>query len=155
MKSPQMLAGSGLCAATLAFGLLIAPTPAAGTPADYEVGSKMVLKSFKTPSGNIRCTAIKVNRKWSLRCDIFERSWEPPPGECPDFGDITGSMAMRKRKRPAFICVSDAVDARRVLRYGKVWDVGPFTCKSRRKGLKCYNLGGHGWFLSRERYRIF
>lgn len=146
-----------LSAAPLAAALLAAAPPAGGAEpgAPSVAPARLVIKSFSTPSGNIRCVAVRSGGKWSLRCDTLKRTWQPPPRDCGDFGDNAGSVAMTKRKRPRFICVSDAVDPGRVLKYGRVWDKGPFTCKSRRKGLRCYNLGGHGWFLSRESYRLF
>jgi hypothetical protein len=146
-----------LLAAPVAAALLASAPPASGA----EAGSisvapvKYIVKSFSTPSGNIRCVAVKSGRKWSLRCDTLKRAWRPPDRDCRDFGDNAGSVAMTKRKRPRFICVSDAVDRGRVLQYGRVWDKGPFTCKSRRKGLRCHNRARHGWFLSRESYRLF
>ena len=146
-----------LSAAPLVAALVAAAPPAnsAATGVASVTPAKLIIKSFATPSGNIRCAAVKSGGKWSLRCDTLKRDWQPPFRECGDFGDNAGSVAMGKRKRSRFICVSDAVDPGRVLKYGRVWDKGPFTCKSRRKGLKCYNLGGHGWFLSRETYRLF
>jgi hypothetical protein len=152
-------AGAFLGAAVVASGLLVSAAPATAVSASastiMQPATTFGITSFRTPSGNIRCAAIKSGRKWSLRCDITERSWPPPPGECPDFGDLGNSVAMTKRARSRFICVSDAVPGRKVLGYGQTWDRGPFTCTSRRKGLRCYNTGGYGWFLSRERYRLF
>lgn len=139
----------------LAAGLLA--VPARGTPpsAALVTPAKTVVKSFSTPSGNIRCVAVRSGGKWSLRCDTLQHDWNPPARDCGDYGDNAGSVAMGKRKHSRFICVSDAVDPGTVVGYGNVWAKGPFTCKSRRTGLRCTNLGGHGWLLSRESYRLF
>jgi hypothetical protein len=146
-----------LGAAPLAAVLLAAAPPAhsAAPGAPPVAPARFEITSFSTPSGNIRCAAVKSSGKWSLRCDTLDHDWQPPSLDCSDFGDNAASVAMGKRKRPRFICVSDAVGPGRVLGYGRVWDKGPFTCTSRRKGLRCYNLGGHGWSLSRESYRLF
>ena len=45
-----------------------------------------------------------------------------------------------------------------VLEYGEFWISGHGTyvkCRSRRKGLTCRNFAGHGFFLSRQRQRLF
>ena len=43
-----------------------------------------------------------------------------------------------------------------VLAYGKTFRRGPFRCTSRRTGLTCkHRSNGHGFFLSRERQRVF
>jgi len=43
----------------------------------------------------------------------------------------------------------------RVLAYGKAWSRAGIRCTSAVNGLTCRNKSGHGWFLSRERYRVF
>ena len=43
----------------------------------------------------------------------------------------------------------------RVLAYGRSWHAGGITCTSRRTGLTCRNRDGHGFFVSRERWRLF
>jgi hypothetical protein len=51
-------------------------------------------------------------------------------------------------------CVSDAVgQVKKVLGYGQTFHKGPFTCKSARAGLTCKNSSGHGFFLSKQRWR--
>ena len=45
-------------------------------------------------------------------------------------------------------------DPRPVLRYGKRFERRGYTCKSRSTGLRC-TRGAHGFFLSRERQRLF
>jgi len=46
--------------------------------------------------------------------------------------------------------------ARRVLRYGQTVRLGRrLSCTSRRAGLTCRNLAGHGFFLSRDRIRLY
>lgn len=130
----------------------VAPTSAVQTAAPQA----FKMKFFKTPSGNIRCGMFKSGGKWSMRCDIYEHSWVAPgPNPCGGTGDYGSSVGMGGKARPKFICVSDAIDNGKTLTYGKSLSYGPFFCKSRPKGLTCYNGKGHGWFLSRETVRFF
>ena len=110
---------------------------------------------FRTPSGNIACAAS--DGPVFLRCDIRSGLRPTPPRRrnCPvDFGD---SVGMGKRGRAYLVCHGDTViDPRaRVVRYGSSIRVLGFRCTSRTTGLSCTNTQGHGWFLSRERYRLF
>jgi hypothetical protein len=43
----------------------------------------------------------------------------------------------------------------RVLAYGRTLRVGGIRCTSAVTGLTCRNRSGHGFFLSRERWRKF
>jgi hypothetical protein len=43
----------------------------------------------------------------------------------------------------------------RVLAYGKTWAGEGLRCTSAEIGLTCRNRDGHGFFLSRERWRAF
>ena len=64
-------------------------------------------------------------------------------------------MANRGRAYP--VCAGDTVYARnaRVLGYGSRWKRGPFTCVSRRTGLRCTNRSGRGFVLARTRSFAF
>jgi hypothetical protein len=59
--------------------------------------------------------------------------------------------------RASPICAGDSVFHGRnpVLAYGTTWRKRGFTCRSRFVGLTCRNARGHGFFLSRERWRVF
>jgi hypothetical protein len=114
------------------------------------------LKGFQTPSHNIVCAAYDGSQAW-LRCDITSGLKPKPkrPKGCEfDFG---GTLTLSATGRVKIGCVSDVVlpDPRKapVLAYGKSWRHGPFTCKSARSGLTCRNKAGHGFFLSRERWK--
>ncbi|MDQ2983301.1 MAG: hypothetical protein M3R70_05170 [Actinomycetota bacterium] len=109
--------------------------------------------SFRTPSKNIYC----MYGSGELRCDIGSglRPKPPKPRNCQfDWG---GSVNMRRTGRARVGCVSDSVYSSnaRVLRYGKTWRGGGFACTSRIMGLTCRNASRHGWFLSRQRSRVF
>jgi hypothetical protein len=152
---------AGVAGLAVAAGLLMAPAAGAvvttGAGASAATGAAAFkYKMFKTPSGNIQCVMLKSGGRWSMRCDVYEHDWTAPPRSRPcEAGDYGSSVSMGGKARPRFICVSDAIGATRVLKYGKKLDYGPFLCKSKRKGLKCWNKRDRGWFLSKQRYRFF
>jgi hypothetical protein len=110
------------------------------------------IPSFHTPTGNIGC---EMAGGW-LRCDIGQKSWGKParPQGCQlDYGD---SFSLKATGKPIWSCHGDtALHLGRVLAYGTTWHVGAFTCVSRITGLTCTNSQGHGFFLSRQSYRLF
>lgn len=118
--------------------------------------SAMALTSFATPSRNIGC----IGDRTEVRCDIRETSATPPPepGNCRfDWGD---AFAVGPRGRGHGVCHSDTVlpapgQRIRILRYGTSITLGKITCTSRRTGLTCRNTSDHGFFLSRQRIRVF
>ena len=117
--------------------------------------SKLV--SFRMPSRNIACmyaSAGATVRNPFLRCDVLSGLRPKPRARCR-FDWSAVSMTRRGKARPR--CVSDTVYDNRapILRYGRTWRVGGFTCTSRRKGLRCRNLAGHGFFLSRSSWRVY
>ncbi len=108
--------------------------------------------SFRTPSKNIACAF--QTRPAFLRCDILSGLKPEPSRRCA--GDWTG-VSMRRFGKAAATCAGDTVYERRapVLAYGRVWTRGGFRCLSRPTGLTCSNGSRHGFFLSRERWRVF
>ncbi len=136
-------------------GASLAPPASAAATATPAAPQAMKLKFFKTPSGNIRCGMFRVSGKWSMRCDIYDHDWMSPPKPASCDFDWGSSVGMGGKSHPRFECVSDAMDNGMTLAYGKSLSYGPFFCKSRPKGLKCYNKRARGWFLSRESYNFF
>jgi uncharacterized protein DUF6636 len=105
---------------------------------------------FQTPSHNIGCVYETVNLH--LRCDILS-GLKPPPSRPPGCqNDWTFGYQMDPAGHARKVCAGDTVfsPSARVIRYGTTWRGGPFTCKSRRSGLRCRNRVGHGFFLSRQ-----
>ena len=117
--------------------------------------------SFQTPSKNIGCIYIApfaATDKPYLRCDIGGGLHPLPrrPKNCDlDWGYGYSMIGGSGRARP--FCAGDtAKDTRApILRYGRTWKKGPFTCVSQRIGLRCTNLVRHGFFLSREHSYTF
>jgi len=116
---------------------------------------------FKSPSGNIGCGAyLGPTNDPLMSCDLRELDTEPParPKECPNSTNPGNSFHMSGRGRAHWTCNPPGqVDdwPRMTLVYGRLWERGPFTCRSLAIGVRCWNLDGHGFFLSRERQRVF
>jgi hypothetical protein len=110
---------------------------------------------FETPSHNIGCYLDASGP----RCDIRERSWSPPPepASCKKYGVDYGQGIAMGAKQVNFVCAGDtALGGKAVLGYGQSAQRGPFVCKSEPNGITCTDLdNGHGFFLSRQSYRIF
>ena len=122
--------------AALALG--IAVPAASGAPAP-----------FRTPSGNIHCY-LGNGSGGTVQCWVMSRACR---GE---YGTFAYSWAMSGRQRPMRFCPGDLVRGTRVLGYGRSVSVGQMTCRSQQRGLTCTNRRtGRGFFLSRERQRIF
>lgn len=119
-------------------------------------GASAALRSFQSPSGNIDCIIDST----SVRCDIQSKSWKPPPKPktCPvDWG---GGLGVDATKRGYIICAGDTVqappgDPYPTLAFGKSIKAGKITCTSATAGITCKNRQAHGFFISRQRYRVF
>jgi hypothetical protein len=111
---------------------------------------------FRMPSNNIACGYFPRSgrQQTTLRCDILSGLRPEPRRACQ--GDWTGA-SMRLTGRAAATCAGDTVyDPRaRILSYGSSWKRAGLVCVSRRTGLTCTNRSRHGFFLSRERWRVF
>jgi hypothetical protein len=122
------------------------------------VGSTIV--SFRTPTGNIGCVfsaGIEGDETPTVRCDIRSRLRPEPraPKSCPlDYGD---SIQVSRTGHAILVCHGDtAIDPRsRALQYGHIFRRDGLTCTSRFSGLTCANRSGHGFFISRQSWRIF
>jgi hypothetical protein len=140
------------------FGALVVVAVAASAVGAQAAPQPSVRVMFRTPSGNIGCAGSVAPRSTGLpsvlRCDIL--SGLRPRPRVPCELDWTG-YSFHGRGRASPTCAGDTVyDARApVLRYGKTWKQGPFTCVSRRTGLRCTNASAHGFVLARARSRRF
>jgi hypothetical protein len=113
-------------------------------------------KTFRTPSRNIACAYYdaSITGRVVFRCDLLSGLRPKPARHCEV--DWTGtSMSVRGRAGPT--CAGDTVYDRRapILGYGKAWTRGGISCTSAATGLTCRNVDGHGFFLSRRRWRVF
>ena len=139
--------------------LVAAALAAAAATTASAARSADVYIAFRTPSGNIGCGFDHfTNEPAHLRCDIRSRLRNPPPvkprGCDLNWGD---SLEMSRTGRAVMVCHGDtAISLRsRILTYGTPWSREGFSCRSETTGLTCRNAAGHGFFLSRERWRTF
>jgi hypothetical protein len=131
-----------LSAALLALLLLVLAPSAADA----------ALRQFQSPTKNIGCA---ISRSFA-RCDIKARTWSPPPRPAACDLDYGQGLIVERRGRGHFVCAGDTVLGKgRVLRYGRSIRMGAMTCTSRRRGMRCQSRRGHGFLLSRDRYRRF
>jgi uncharacterized protein DUF6636 len=113
--------------------------------------------SFRMPSKNIACSYIG-DRSFGgpfLRCDVLSGLRPRPNGRCQEGDWVSINLKPRSKARPS--CASDTVYSPRapILAYGRKWVVGGFTCYSKQVGLSCSNRKGHGFFLSRQSWRVY
>jgi hypothetical protein len=108
---------------------------------------------FETPSSNIGCFLDSTG----ARCDIRERNWDPPPSNEDCELDYGQGIALGLSGEADFVCAGDTTLGGPVtLAYGSSAQRGTIRCQSRPKGITCTELrSGHGFFLSRQSYRIF
>jgi hypothetical protein len=132
-------------------------TPSSTRPSGY----------LKTPSNNIACVYWLGTAPPSIRCRIASGLVPEPRTDragCPRTDDVV----LRTTGRPTIggrsICRGEdegdagplaALPVARVLAYGKTWAGEGLRCTSAETGLTCRNRDGHGFFLSRERWRAF
>ena len=111
--------------------------------------------SFQLPSKKIHCQA--AGDRPIMRCDVFENNAKLPPRPKSCEFDWGTAFSLQSTGRPQRLCVSDTVAtlAAPILRYGRTWKYEGLTCISRVSGLTCTNLKKHGFFLSRQRQRLF
>jgi len=120
-------------------------------------GAVTGLDAFTTPSRHIACMYQHLaGNAPDLRCDVDGIAHPPKrPASCElDYGSAFG---LSRNGRAQRLCVGDTVrdPKAKILAYGATRTYGPFTCTSRRTGLRCTSRAGHGFVLSRERQKLF
>lgn len=114
------------------------------------------LTNFKSPSSNIGCYLLDG----TARCDIERRRWSPPPRprSCPNIVDFGQGLIVGRSGRGRLVCAGDTAlnPQARILPYGATDVVGSLACQSAVSGVTCTNRRTrHGFFISRQRYRLF
>jgi hypothetical protein len=136
------------------------PRPSAPTKGIPGVGY------FKSPSGNIVCAHAKGSAGVVVECGIHSGLKPKPPynASCRasglDHNADRISLAATGRTPYPRACSGDAgpfvgQSIARVLAYGKTWSRAGISCRSAFTGMTCRNRSGHGFFLSRARWRRF
>lgn len=127
---------------------------------------------FSSPSRNIWCSL----GDGGARCDVAERDWSVPKPESCDFdygygaevveNDVPAVVEGGREIIPAvsagkgsLLCGSDSLIGNgRPLAYGmsrRASPNGTVVCESREDGITCRNGKGHGFTVSKQRYRLF
>lgn len=119
-------------------------------PADLNVTK---LTGFTSPTGNIGCF---IDRR-SVRCDIRERDWEPPPAPADCELDYGQGISLSAGAAPAFVCAGDTTaDAGEPLPYGSSIAAGLLRCESEESGMVCRDEEtGRGFILAKGGYELF
>jgi len=103
--------------------------------------------NFQTPSRNIVCNAGHVaSGGRALACVVLSES--------DNRGQHVRWMRPTGPAHANWVIGNAATDVG-ALAYGKTWAWSGFRCTSRRTGLTCTNTSRHGFFLSRDRQKIF
>ena len=138
-------------------GLVLAVLALAGLAALPASAQTNTIVSFRTPSANIYCAYTSGFGPAFLRCDIRSHLRPAPrPRACGE-GVYGESVGMTKTAAARVLCISDTTynPNARALAYGTTWARDGFRCTSRSAGLTCTNSRGHGFFLSRESWRVY
>ena len=122
------------------------------------------LPGFRSPSHNIRCFR-NAEAPRVIHCSIAQAAYAKRlTAYCasPPIGVDWGGFELGATRKGAITCTGGVLyspDTQRlndtVLRYGKVWHSGPFTCWSRVAGVTCKSRSGHGLFVSRQSWRVW
>ena len=122
-----------------------------GSPpaADVQVSKQT---GFTSPTGNIGCV---IDRR-TVRCDISERDWQPPPrpAGCSDQVDFGQGISLDAGGSPAFVCAGDTtLGGGDPLPYGQSIAAGLLRCESEESGMSCRDIEtGRGFTISKESY---
>jgi hypothetical protein len=113
--------------------------------------------NFVTPSGNIYCALVGEGKN-ALRCEI--RSMLNPLPSQPYSGyckfDWGAGFLLIQRRKPKILCISDTIgSSSNTLSYGSTWTHSGFKCVSKIAGLTCHNFSKNGFFISRNKWRMF
>ena len=107
---------------------------------------------FLSPSKNIGCSLSETG----ARCDIQDRSWQPPPKPASCDVDFGQGVTVVSTSPATLTCAGDTVlVGDQVLDYGHLATRGDFECRSAKSGMTCRNLKtNHGFSLAKEKYTL-
>lgn len=130
----------------------------APTPSPSPTSSPTVVQAgdttFASPSGDITC---RMGAGW-VTCDEAQMSWALSRADLASCGQSAlAGLALPSDGKATFDCRTDVLvpDPQRVLAYGQSITLGDITCASATTGVTCTNnRTGHGFFVSRQSYRM-
>lgn len=147
------------------YGFVAVSKRSTPTPTSAETSTK--IGWLRTPSGNIDCQyAVSLNDVsqdyiWCGARGGLAPPEPPPAAGCGRDETYSGNVVYLAATGAArtVACLGDCgplcEPASPVLPYGQTWDGGPVTCTSAYTGFTCRNKSGHGFFLSRQSWRLF
>jgi hypothetical protein len=152
---------AALSGCSLLDGSNSAPSPPSVSPSPVPsavagLGSRVQEVSeatFQSPSKNIVCALTAE----SVRCDIAEKAWSPPP-QPTDCLQAWGNGMFLESGKADFTCAGDTLagSATRTLEYGQALRAGPIRCDSTPRSLTCEDeKSGHGFALAKATYDLF
>ena len=124
-------------------------------PLEFPSRAASDLIGFQTPSKNIHCAGFSDSGGTTLRCDILKNNVTPArPKDCTlDYGS---AFEMTLKGKSLRLCYGDTVaDNYSVLQYNTTWKWAGFVCTSSTSGVRCTNLSGHGWQISKNAQTLF
>jgi hypothetical protein len=144
--------------------ILLVVVCAACLSASASADSSTRLPGFRSPSGNISCLFLGGTPA-TLLCKIAHADYAKhlqdrcigPAGAGVDWHGFELSAA----RKGAIACSGGALytgtdrPSYATLPYGKTWRQKMFSCSSRISGVNCSNPNGHGFFLSRQTWRVW
>lgn len=156
MTRPVVLAALAAAApavATLVAGAATA-TPGSLGNLPLETFEVSELTPFNSPSGNIGCYIDPS----TVRCDIRERDWSPPPrpASCNKNVDYGQGLTLNVGEPGRFVCAGDtALTTGHTLGFGDEIVAGSIECSSAPSGITCWDFQYGGEFsISREAYHL-
>ena len=132
--------------------------------ASASADSSTRLPGFRSPSGNISCLFLGGTPA-TLLCKIAHADYAKqlqdrcmgPAGAGVDWHGFELTAA----RKGTIVCSGGALypgtdrPSYVTLPYGKTWRQKMFSCSSRVIGVNCSNPNGHGFFLSRQTWRVW
>ncbi|QIM22667.1 hypothetical protein G7075_18515 [Phycicoccus sp. HDW14] len=141
------------------------PTSSPTTPGPPDPGdaTRVSVRAFATPSGNIRCSVEDDGDGGLVDCVITSTAFPlPSPSEPCDVDWSANEVTLQPGRVPSMgVCRGDPPPAylhpeRTTLAYDTLTVVDDFRCLSRRSSLTCWHSGsGHGFELAREAFTPF
>jgi hypothetical protein len=122
------------------------------------------LPALRTPSGNISCFVTPAPHA-TLHCSLKHADYAHfmqtvkcgPPIALDWVGFALGAFRKARVECSGGILYNPSTQKPRYLTvpYGRTWHAGPFDCHSQVTGLGCSSHTGHGFFVSRQTWRVW
>ncbi|MEI7890312.1 MAG: hypothetical protein WCI34_08370 [Actinomycetes bacterium] len=115
------------------------------------------LTMFQSPSRRIKCILNAYDQTSTAGCQVLDAEWKviDTSSEC----DQTSSSLMvaddGKAGKGVGRCDTMAGEQPHILRYGHSKEQEGISCRSDYVGITCRSSSGHGFFASKQGYKVF